>query len=312
MKIKREVKIGMFAVVMLLCLYLGVNYLKGKDVFSGDRVYYTLFEHTSGLQTSAPVLLKGVKIGSVTSIAIDPDRTDKVVVTVNIKKSFKLPTDSRLKMFTNGIMGGKAIEFVPGVADTNFERGAVIPSISEDGLLDVASTSIEDVIAEFKRLVNSLDATSSTLNTILGQNAESFRSMMGNLNSTTRQLADAGLGDIIEEIGTFTHTLQENSARFDAIMANLDTVSGELAEADLRGIASKLDTSIESLSGVLAKINNGEGSLGRVIEDPALYDSLTVAAGNLGVLLEDLRANPKRYVHFSLFGSGKEKEKKKK
>jgi phospholipid/cholesterol/gamma-HCH transport system substrate-binding protein len=311
MKIKREVKIGLFAAVMLLCLYLGVNYLKGKDVFSGDRVYYTLFEQTSGLQSSAPVLLKGVKIGSVTNIAIDPERTDKVVVTVNIKKSFKIPTDSSLKMFTNGIMGGKAIEFVPGVADTYFERGAVIPSVSEDGLLDVASTSIEDVIAEFKRIVNSLDATSTTINSILQQNAESFKGTMDNINSTTRQLADARVGDMIAELGAFTHTLQQNSARFDSIIANLDTVSGELAEADLKGMVGKLDQSVESLGGVLAKLNGGEGSLGKLIEDPAMYDSLAVAAGNLNALLEDLKANPKRYVHFSLFGGGKDKEKKK-
>jgi phospholipid/cholesterol/gamma-HCH transport system substrate-binding protein len=309
MKIRREVKIGMFAVVVLLCLYLGVNYLKGKDVFSGDRVYYTLLEQTGGLQTSAPVLLKGVKIGAVTGIAIDPARTDQVVVTVNIKKSFKIPTDSSLKLFTNGIMGGKAIEFVRGVADTYFERGAVIPSIAEDGLLDIASTSIEDVIDEFRRLVNSLDATSTTINNLLGQNAESFKGTMDNINSTTRQLADAGVGQMIEELGAFTHTLQQNSARFDSIMANLDTVSGSLAKADLGDTVAKLDESIASLSGVLAKVESGEGSLGRLLEDPAMYDSLTTAAGNLNMLLEDLRANPKRYVHFSLFGGGKDKKK---
>jgi phospholipid/cholesterol/gamma-HCH transport system substrate-binding protein len=309
MKIKREVKIGIFAVVVLLCLYLGVNYLKGKDVFSGDRVYYTLLEQTGGLQTSAPVLLKGVKIGSVTGIAIDPARTDQVVVTVNIKKSFKIPTDSSLKMFTNGIMGGKAIEFVPGEADTYFERGAVIPSNTESGLLDVASTSIEEVIAEFKRLVNSLDATSVTINNLLVQNAESFKGTMDNLNSTTRQLAGAGVGDMIKELGAFTHTLQQNSGRFDSIMGNLDTVSSELAGADLGGTVERLDQSIESLNGVLAKLDYGEGSLGRLLEDPALYDSITAAAGNLGMLLDDLRTNPKRYVHFSLFGGGKEKKK---
>jgi phospholipid/cholesterol/gamma-HCH transport system substrate-binding protein len=311
MKIRREVKIGIFAMVVLLCLYLGVNYLKGKDVFSGDRVYYTLLEQTGGLQTSAPVLLKGVKIGSVTGIAIDPARTDQVVVTVNIKKSFRIPTDSNLKMFTNGIMGGKAIEFVPGVADTYFERGAVIPSIAEDGLLDIASTSIEDVIDEFRRLVNSLDATSTTINNLLGQNAESFKGTMDNLNSTTRQLADAGVGDMIAELGAFTHTLQQNSARFDSIMVNLDTVSGELAGADLGGTVDRLDESIASLSEVLAKVESGDGTVGRLLEDPAMYDSLTTAAGNLNALLEDLRANPKRYVHFSLFGGGKDKDKKK-
>ncbi|MDR0907725.1 MAG: MlaD family protein [Rikenellaceae bacterium] len=306
---KREVKIGIFAAVVLLCLYLGVNYLKGKDVFSGDRVYYTMLEQTGGLQTSAPVLLKGVKIGSVTGITIDPAHTDQVVVTVNIKKSFRIPTDSSLKMFTNGIMGGKAIEFVPGVADTYFERGAVIPSIAESGLLDVASTSIEDVIDEFKRLVNSLDATSVTINSVLQQNAESFKGTMDNINSTTRQLSEAGVGDMIAELGAFTHSLQQNAGRLDSIMANLDTVSGSLAGTDLGGTVAGLDESIASLNRVLADIESGEGTVGRLLDDPAMYDSLTSAAGSLNMLLEDLRANPKRYVHFSLFGGGKDKKK---
>jgi phospholipid/cholesterol/gamma-HCH transport system substrate-binding protein len=309
MKIKREVKIGIFAVVVVLCLYLGVNYLKGKDVFSGDRVYYTLFEQTGGLQTSAPVLLKGVKIGSVTNISIDPARTDQVVVTVNIKKSFKIPTDSNLKLFTNGIMGSKAIEFVPGVADTYFERGAVIPSVSEDGLLDVASTSIEEVIADFKRIVNSLDATSTIVNSVLEQNAESFKGTMDNLNSTSRQLANAGVGRMIEDVGDFAHTMKANSERINSIIANLDSVSSGLAEADLRGVVDKLDRSTESLSEILAKIDSGDGTLARLLDDPAMYDSLTVAATNLNLLLEDLRANPKRYVHFSVFGGGKDKKK---
>ncbi len=121
MKIGREVKIGLFALIMLVCLYLGVNYLKGKDVFNSDRTYTALFDQTRGLQTSSPVLLRGVK------------------VTVNLKRDIVVPDDSRLVLFSNGLMGGMAIELVRGSSANNFRHGAIIPSEVESDLLESAS-----------------------------------------------------------------------------------------------------------------------------------------------------------------------------
>lgn len=296
---------------MLLCLYLGINYLKGKDVFSGDKQYYAMFEQTVGLQSAAPVLLKGVKIGSVTNISIDPARTAEVVVTVSIKKGFQIPVDSRLKLFTNGIMGGRAIELVLGEADTFFERNAVIPSESESGLLEYASVSLEDIVSEFKRIVNALDMTASTVNGILEDNAESLKGTMANLNAMTGQLADAQIGQMLSDLGEFSGVLKDNSERLDNIIANVDGVASSLAEADFKATVNGLNDGIDNLNAILARISAGEGTMGRLIEDPALYDSLTVATGNLAVLLEDLRENPRRYVHLSLFGGGNKDKKKK-
>lgn len=295
---------------MLLCLYLGVNYLKGRDFFNSDKQYYALFEQTVGLQNAAPVLLKGVKIGSVTNISIDPARTDEVVVTVNIKQGFRIPTDSRLKLFTSGIMGARAIELVLGTADTYFEHKSVIPSESESGLLENASVSMGDIISEFKRIVNTLDMTATTVNGILEENAESLKGTINNLNSMTGQLADAQIGRIMTDLGQFSGMLRNNSERLDNIIANMDGVAGSLAEADFKTTVDGLNEGIGNLNSVLARVSAGEGTLGRLIENPALYDSLTIATGNLAVLLEDLKSNPRRYVHFSLFGGGNRDKKK--
>ncbi len=310
MKIKREVKIGLFALAMLLCLYLGINYLKGKDLFSGDKVYYALYDQTKGLQTSSPVLLRGVKIGSVTGIAIDSEHTDQVLVTVNIKKNVQIPTDSRLKLFSNGIMGSMAIELVPGTADSYLEKHAIIPSETGSGLLESASLSIEDIINEAKRLMNSLETTSNSLNGILSENAEDIKGTMHNVNEMTRQLAAGNLEKTLRDLSEFTGVLKNNSAKFDNIIGNFDEVSESLAEANIKGMADSLGTSISLLNTLLANLSEEEGTAGKLLGDPALYDSLVMASGNLSALLEDLKENPKRYVHFSLFGGGNKDKKK--
>ncbi len=301
MKLQREVKIGLFALAMLVCLYLGVNYLKGKDVFSGDRGYYAQFDETLGLQTSAPVLLRGVKVGSVTDISIDPRRPDKVVVAVGIKKQVRIPVDSRIRLFSNGIMGGKAIELVRGEAVTYFDRGAVIPSETAGGLLENASLSLDDLVSEAKSLMASLSATSASIDTLLVQNADSFRGIASNIENVTGQLARARIDAMIGDVRHFTSMLSDNSARFTGIVDNLDRVTGSLAEADLRGTIDTLGQSISHLNVMLAKVASGEGTLGRLMENPALYDSLTAATSNLAALLADVKANPKRYVHISVF-----------
>jgi phospholipid/cholesterol/gamma-HCH transport system substrate-binding protein len=287
---------------MLVCLYLGVNYLKGREIFSGDRFYYALFDRTNGLQTSAQVLLRGVKVGSVTDIYLDEKHPDKVVVKVGVKKNVDIPSDSHLVLFSNGMMGEKAIDLVLGASGSYFERGVVIPSQIEGGLLENAGANIEDLVAEAKVMMNSLAATSASLNSLLEQNTAGISGILGNVESMTRQLSDARLDGMIRDLGAFTAMLRDNSERFNGIISNLDKMTGALAEADLRGTVDDLGSSVENLNTVLAKLSEGDGTAAQLLDNPALYDSLTAATGNLSALLEDLKANPRRYVHFSLFG----------
>lgn len=288
---------------MLVCLYFGVNYLKGKDFFSSDRVYYSMFDQTRGLQTSAPVLLRGVKIGSVSDIALNGEQHDKVVVTVNIKRSITIPDDSHLKLFSDGLMGGMSIELVKGTSEVVFRPGAYIPSDIESGLLDIASISLEELVAEATTMMNSLEATAGSLNEILVRNRDGLEGIVSNVETVTGKLSDAKLDVMLGDLGTFTAMLRDNSGRFEQLLGNLEQTTGQIAGADLRSTLDTLGMGISRLNTVLGKLSDGEGSAARLLDDPALYDSLTLATGNLAALLEDLRANPKRYVHFSLFGN---------
>jgi phospholipid/cholesterol/gamma-HCH transport system substrate-binding protein len=248
------------------------------------------------------VLLRGVKVGSVTDIYLDGNHPDKVVVKVGIKKTVEIPSDSHMVLFANGLMGDKAIELVMGSSGSYFERGVIIPAQIASGLFESASTNIEDLVGEAKAVMHSLEATSNSLGKLLDQNAESIAGILGNVEAVTGQLSGARIDAMIGDLEAFAAMLRDNSGRVEGIVTNLDRVTGDLAGADLRGTIDSLGIGIAHLNRVLAQVSEGDGSVARLIGDPALYDSLTAASSNLASLLEDLKANPKRYVHFSLFG----------
>jgi phospholipid/cholesterol/gamma-HCH transport system substrate-binding protein len=308
--IGREVKIGLFAVVMIAGLYFGVNYIKGLDVFSNERVYYVLFDNTTGLKNTAPVVLRGVPVGSVTQIALKEEHPGKVMVTTYIKKSVRIPSDSRMVLRSNGLMGERTIEMVSGTASNYFEKGAFIPGSVAGDLMATASDGIGTLVDEAKTLLTSLNTTAARLNTILEENAEGVGGIVANIETVSRQLSSAGLDRTLHDLGEFSTMLKNNTGRVDSIVGNLDRVAGDLAEADLRATLDTLGASIGHLNAVLGKLSDGDGTMARLLDDPALYDSLTVATGNLSVLLEDLRANPGRYVQFSMFGRKEKKDKK--
>ncbi len=216
----------------------------------------------------------------------------------------RIPVDSYLKIVSTGIMGGKSVELVMGVTNVYFVRNDLIPSEIESGLLESASLSMEDLVADAKKMMASLTTSSNSLNEILVQNTDALRGTMSNFESVSRQLSDAKIGAMIADLGAFSAMLRDNSGKFEGIIDNLDEVTGEIAEANLRATLDTLGMGVSHLNRALAKLSDEEsgGTASRLLNDPALYDSLTVAVSDLSALLEDLKANPKRYVHFSLFG----------
>jgi phospholipid/cholesterol/gamma-HCH transport system substrate-binding protein len=308
MKIKKEVKIGLFAAMMILCLYLGVNYLKGKEVFSSDRTYYTLFDQTNGLQTSSPVLLRGVKVGSVTDIGFDYGKSERVVVTVAIKRGFNIPTDSYLKLFSNGLMGGKAIEIVKGSEATYFEKHAVIPSQTENDLLEYASVSVEELLSKLDDAIASLTTTLGNIDTLVEDNAVAIHGTMTNIEKLTGRLDDLladekeHIDEIMSGIGSLSLNLKRNSDHIDNVVASADRIVDSLDKANLKGVVDSLAITIGRVNGVLGQITEGSGSVSKLVDDPRLYDSLVAATANLSYLLEDLKAHPSRYINVTIFG----------
>lgn len=300
MKIKRELKVGVFAVLVIAVAWWGIKWLGGQNVLLTNNIYYVYYDDVSGLQESSEVKLRGVKVGNVTDIVLERDRV-LVELAVETKYEDMIPSNSIAEMGAAGLMGGVEIVIKQGdsaepIANDAFLEGRVKPDMI--GMLaDGGSALIEE-----------LNATVESLHTMLDGNSEAITSLVANLESVTatidKVLASGQIQGALNNLSSFTDTLAENESRIDSMLANLDNFTGELAEAD---VVSKLTTTVESLNGVLAEINNQEGTVGKLLNDSELYDSLNTAGNNLGLLLEDLKANPMRYVHFSLFGTSEQK-----
>ena len=300
MKIKRELKVGVFAVLVIAVAWWGIKWLGGQNVLLTNNIYYVYYDDVSGLQESSEVKLRGVKVGNVTDIVLERDRV-LVELAVETKYEDMIPSNSIAEMGAAGLMGGVEIVIKQGdsaepIANDAFLEGRVKPDMI--GMLaDGGSALIEE-----------LNATVESLHTMLDGNSEAITSLVANLESVTatidKVLASGQIQGALKNLSSFTDTLAENEARIDSMLANLDNFTGELAETD---VVSKLTTTVESLNGVLAEINNQEGTVGKLLNDSELYDSLNTAGNNLGLLLEDLKTNPMRYVHFSLFGTSEQK-----
>ena len=304
---KREVKIGIFAIVILLCTWAGIRFLSGVDVFSRNRVYHVYYDQVNGVQTATPVVIRGVKVGKVSEILLNQSGEGSVELSLSISRKYDIPTDSKAKIFSNGFLGNKAIEIELGSATTYLSSGDRIDAGYDRNLMDMAGSEYEFLKQKVTDLISNLSLTLDNVNGLIDANERNIHGVITHLDSMTGSMDEVltsnkqVLAAIIANLSAFSEALERNTERLDSIMLNVNTVTADLAQAD---VASNLQSVINKLNTTLDKINEGEGSVARLMNDPALYDNLTSASANLSSLLADLEAYPKRYVHFSLFGRG--------
>lgn len=307
---KREVKIGIFAVVMILAAWAGIRFLKGFDIFGRNAVYYASYDQVSGVQSASPIMMKGVKIGTVTGISFDPQRSQNVVLQFTIKRQYRIPIDSEAKIYSDGLMGGKAIEIVYGKSAEFLETGDTLRSVRGRDLMDVAGSELEFFKQKVSVLTEDLSRTLHNVNLLLETNAAHINGTLEHLDTMSGDLAAVldsqkqNLESAVENLSAFSEMLGENAPRVDSMVGNLNRITTELADS---GFAGELSTAVGQVNTLLEQIQGGDGTVGRLLTDPALYESLTEASDNLASLLADLEQYPGRYVHFSLFGRSPEK-----
>lgn len=309
---RREVKIGIFAVVMIGAAWAGVRFLKGFDIFSRNAQYYAAYDQISGVQNASPIMMKGVKIGSVTGISFDPAHSDKVVLSLTIKRQYRIPSNSEAKIFSNGLMGNKAIEIAYGSAMTYLESGDTLRSSRDRDLMDVAGSELDYFKQKFSQITVELTRTLNNMSQLMEANASGIHGTIGNLNSLTGDMAQimsaekSNLKIAVDNLSKFTTMLGDNAPRVEGIITDLDKITSQLSDEEF---ATKLSGAVENLNTLLVKMDTGNGTVGKLMNDPALYNSLEEATRNLSSLLANLQQYPARYVHLSLFGRDPEKMK---
>lgn len=303
---KREIKVGLFAIAVLLIGWGVIKYLKGIDVFSSSNVYYAYYDQVGGIQPASHVMIYGVKVGTVTNVTLNEDPTKGVEVELTLDNQYQIPVDSKAKIFSDGLMGGKAVEIIYGSSTEMIPNEGTIQTTKSTDLMEMASAEMEGLLAKVTVIMDNLTQTLDNINNLMAQNTENITSIVSNVDGLTGN-ANAMLAkervhleEALESLSKFSKSLGDNSEQVESIIGNLDTFSTQLAQSN---IVAEVEVAVTKLNEVLAAVNDKEGSVGKLLSDDELYENLTSASENLSVLLTDLKENPSRYINVSVFGS---------
>jgi phospholipid/cholesterol/gamma-HCH transport system substrate-binding protein len=316
-KIKNETKVGILAAFAIALLIIGYNFLKGNSIFSNETVLYAKYTQVDGLGVSKPVLINGYQIGRVAALELQPDATIKATLKINGK--YEIPKNTIARLEGTDLLGSKAIVLTLG-NDKNFaEDGDFLQTNVEKGLME----SIQPVQKKAELIITKMDSILSSINTILNPNLQknidhSFTSIaatLGSLESTSKKVdalvgsESSKLSNILSNVEAITANFKNNGAKIDAVMNNLNQVTNKVAALNFEQTITNANKAVADLQGMVNDLKNGKGTLGALLNDRQMYDNLTNASKNLDALMIDLKANPKRYVHFSVFGGGNKKDK---
>ncbi len=317
MKIKNETKVGILAAFAIALLIIGYNFLKGNSIFSSETILYAKYTQVDGLAVSKPVLINGYQIGRVAALELQPDAT--IIATLKINGKYEIPKNTIARLEGTDLLGSKAIVLTLG-NDKNFAQdGEYLQTNVEKGLME----TFQPVQKKAELIITKMDSILSSINTILNPNLQknidrSFTSIAGTLTSleSTSKKVDALVGSessklssILSNVEAITANFKSNGARIDAVMKNLNTMTDKVAAINFEETVNNANKAIADLQGMVSDLKNGKGTLGALLNDRQMYDNLTNASKNLDALMIDLKANPKRYVHFSVFGGGNKKDK---
>lgn len=304
MKISQEVKVGLLAVVTLLMLFFGFNFLKGSDFFSSNNKYTIIYDNIDGLTASNPVQINGLTVGQIRSIRILQDQGNKLLVTVEIKSGIRVTKGSRAVLADDGLLGGKLIRLGINPGAPQLENGGMLVSAKESGLSALIKektlpvlNNVDSLTYQLNRVVGQFDQTGVVLNRTLES---------ANVGVRTLDLAikenRAGLKATLDNVNRLSNSLVETEKQLKPILAKADTFADSLQGLQLKQTLGSVNKTVDNLQKILGAINEGQGSLGKLTTNDSLYRNVNATTASLEKLLTDLRENPKRYVHFSLFG----------
>ncbi|MEM6686070.1 MAG: MlaD family protein [Bacteroidota bacterium] len=301
MKISREIKTALLAITALALLYVGISYLMSKSVFSGGRVFYAEYNDVGGLVPATKVMINGYQVGKVQDIQLQP--SGKSIVKLSIDHDFQFSKNSILQLQENGFIGGKSIAIMLQQDGSPMAvSGDTLQTRVQLGMIDDFKNQLVPLQEKLENMIVSADSLLTSVNAVFdGESRINLKSSIAELSITVTNFKKAS--------GTFNEILEDNQGRLDSVMTNVGTmtanfskVSDSLANIQFNKTVKQLQATIGGLDKIIAGIENGEGSVGKLLKDKQLYDNLTGMTLQMEQLLEDMKLNPKRYVHFSLFG----------
>lgn len=323
MKISKEFKIGIVIIFAIGAFIWGFNYLKGRDIFSHKYELFAIYPKIEGLIEANPLQVNGYKIGQVNKISlILRGGQNMVLVKFLLTEDIKIPKGSVAKIVSSDFLGAKAVEVVfKDSVNVYVQSGDTLESQSEEGLKDQVSAQLRPLQTKANQLLSSIDSVMVIVQYVLNDRTrenlsksfESIKLAISTLEKTAYKLDEfvdnerSKISSILTKLNAMAGVLEKNTSRIDNIIGNLNILSDSLAKSQLKEAIDGADKTLKEMNTLISGINKGQGSLGKLAKNEDFYNNVVKTTEDLDKLLRDLRINPERYLHFSVFGRKKPK-----
>ncbi|MFH1295720.1 MAG: MlaD family protein [Bacteroidota bacterium] len=315
-KIRKEIKVGAIFLVALAVIVWGIMYLQGIEILKNKRIVFAEYDRVNGLVAANPVTIQGMKVGQVKALYFSPSNPRKIIVELYLSNTtYPIPRNSIARIYSADLMGSKEIEIIPGNSPELIRDGDTLTARTEATLGEEVNQQLAPIKRKAENLISSIDTLATILQQVLNKNTqaslidaiENIKIAISNITHMTHE-ADtlvrqqrSNLSRIVMNIESISANLKKSNAEITNILENFSDVSDSIAKLNIPATFAQVDQAVRNLNEVVAKINNGEGSIGLLVKDTSLYVEVDKAARNLNLLLEDIKANPKKYVHVSVF-----------
>ncbi len=321
MKFAKEIKIGAIVTVGIIALIWGINYLQGTDLLSSRNNYYVVYDRIDQLTVSNPVMLNGLAVGQVKDMKLLTDQGNKILVILQIDNELRVPRTTIARIVSTDLLGAKAIDliFKDSIYSSMAQPGDTLTSEVQLSLADEVNKQVAPIKEKAEGLLASIDSVVTVLQQVF--NAESranisssFQSISNTLKSlentsytldTLLETETTRITIIMTNIESISSNIKENNEQIKNIIHNFSAISDTIARANIAGTITKTNEVLKATSEIMAKVQRGEGSLGLLINDESLYKKLNDTATDLDNLMIDIKANPKRYLNFSIISTGR-------
>ncbi len=315
MKHSTELKIGIIMTVSIAVFVWLFNYMKGLNLLKPISSYYVVYDKINGLNESNPVYINGYKVGLVDNIDFTPDETGRLVVKFSMEQPFRIPRGSVAQIYSADIMGTQAIRILLGTSDEYLHSGDTLPGTIEGSLQDQVSAQILPIKVKAEKLLSSFDSVLAVVQVTFNKNfRENFNKSFDDIRSSVQHLKRTSYTIdtlLTNENGQFSTTmtnmeqisvlLRKELVKLDYILDNVTVISDSLSRSDIKSTINNLNETLAGTSLLMTRINNGEGSLGKLTTNDSLYQSLVQITQRLDTLINKITENPKKYIRVKLF-----------
>ncbi len=296
------------AIVAVAVVIFGYSFMKGHNIFDSSREFYAVYDNVDGLSPSASITISGKNVGAVSGINF-LNKSGKIVVTMRVNSDFQFSKNSVAQIYSGGFIGGKSIKIIPNHKGGPAVSGDTLKSDKESGVIAHVTQNLKPIEEKFQEVLKGLDTLLKNVNQVFDKETrQDLKGSLSNLNSTMNHLNNsaAEIDQLLNRNGTTLDTTIHNLSN---MAYNLNTLSDSLSQIKVKALMAKVNGVLSDFEAISTQLKEGEGTLGKLLNDEELYNNLDQASQQLEELLQDIKLHPKRYINvkFSIFG-GKDKE----